>query len=134
MRHVDAPPLIIDAANICRDRTLSPRGLRTAWVRLEALVAAMHAAPIYYSLAHIVADGSVLVELDDTGRRTIRRLERDGRAEQHPFADERILELAFSPSSPYFGALIATLDQFDDFRRSYPEIARSGRRAVRWNP
>jgi hypothetical protein len=44
-----------------------------------------------------------------------------------------MVELAFSPSSDLFGALIATHDYLDDFRRQYPEIETASGRSVAWD-
>jgi len=51
--------------------------------------------------------------------------------EEVKFADERLLELAFSDNSPRQGAVIATMDSFVDFRRRYPELGTA--KAIVWS-
>jgi hypothetical protein len=128
----DAPPLILDVSNVCRDKDLEPVGTSASWSRLEALVSALEASEIEYLTIYYVADRSLHYSLDLAGQKAFRRLEREGVAEQRRFADERIVELAFGSTSDYRGALVATCDYFDEFRRSYPEIQPGSGRAVRW--
>lgn len=133
MEQPGAPVIIIDASNVCRDADLAPRGQVAAWARLEALIAELkRSGEVHFSSVYVVADRSLHYSLDRDGQQALRRLERDGKAEQRRFADERIVELAFSSTSQLQGALIATHDFFDDFRRTYPEIQSSPARAVGW--
>lgn len=132
MIRADAPPLLIDASNVCRDRRLAPRNTEASWSRLESLVTAVTTSAIPFSRVYVVADRSLHYALDRTGQLALRQMERAGDAEQRRFADERIVELAFSPSSELCGAVVVTQDYFDDFRRTYPEIELEAQRVVRW--
>lgn len=131
MRISTAPTLLIDASNICRDQSVRPVGATAAWERLEQLIDVIEQSPIEFSGVYLVADASLGFKLDERGRQALRSLEREGRAEQRQFADERLLDLAFSPQSDLCGALIVSHDFFDDFRRRYPEL--DAARAVGWN-
>lgn len=122
MRTPVAPAVLIDASNICRDPRVRPVGATAAWERLEQLTHALEQSSIEFSQMYVVADTSLKHKLAERGRQRLRALERDGRAEQRKFADERLLELAFSPQSALFGAIIVTCDYFDDFRRRYPDL------------
>lgn len=132
MKQLGAPVIIIDASNVCRDRDLAPLGVPASWARLEALLHALEGSPIVFSNAYVVADRTLHYALDSAGQQALRRMEKAGAAEQRRFADERIVELAYASTSHLRGALIATQDQFDDFRRSYEEITSTTGRAVRW--
>lgn len=70
--------------------------------------------------------------MDATGKAELRRHEQRGDLEVTSLADERLLRYAFDKGTKYFGALIASLDRFDDFRRRFPQIQGSKDRFVGW--
>jgi len=123
--------VLIDGSNVCRDKSISPKGADTAWERLDLILYTLRSALPTSSLLHVVADRSLYQRLDAHGKRCLRDLKNQGHLEEVKFADERLLELAFSDTSPYQGALIATMDRFVDFRRRYPEL--DATRAIVWS-
>ncbi len=125
------PGVLIDGSNICRDRSLAPMGIDASWARLESLLLALPRIPISFPSFHVVADRSLYHRLDDSGRQSLRLLEREGRLEQTKFADEKLVDLAFGDTSNRRGWVIATLDRLVDFRRRYPELDQAD--AVAWS-
>jgi hypothetical protein len=70
-----------------------------------------------------VADSSLSRRLDESGRASLRRWQRDGKAEEQRFADPRILELA----QQYPHAVVLTTDKFRDHRKDFPWLQGSDR-------
>lgn len=126
----DVAGVLIDGSNICRDVSISPRGADAAWERLELLLHSFGSAFSPSSL-YVVADRSLFPRLDARGKQCLKALRTQGRLEEVKFADERLLELAFSDDSPRQGAVIATMDRFVDFRRRYPEL--DAAKAIVWS-
>ena len=126
----DISGVLIDGSNVCRDRSISPRGADAAWERLEFFLHSLGNALPPSSL-YVVADRSLFPRLDARGKQCLKDLRGQGCLEEVKFADERLLELAFSDNSPRQGAVIATMDRFDDFRRRYPEL--DAAKAIAWS-
>ena len=123
--------VLLDGSNICRDTSIAPRGAVAAWERLELLLHSLEASTIQFSYAYVVADRSLYYKLDEHGQQNLREMRHQGKLEEVRFADERLLELAFSNVSDHKGATIATCDRFDDFRRRYPEL--DDAKAIAWS-
>jgi len=124
------PGVLVDGSNICRDRSITPKGTDASWARLESLLLALPQTLIAFPSFYVVADRSLYHRLDEPGRQSLRLLEREGRLEQAKFADEKLVDLAFSDTSNRRGWAIATLDRLVDFRRRYPELDHAD--AVAW--
>jgi hypothetical protein len=124
--------VLIDGSNICRDSTLAPGNTSASWKRLEQLIAAATNQISGISSFFVVVDRSLYPRLASTGKEKLRDLRRNGQLEESKFADERLLDLAFSETSPIASGVIATLDRFDDFRRRYPELETAD--AIAWKP
>lgn len=124
--------LLVDLSNICRDESVMGRADGAEWSAYETLVKAIRRSKIEFAKAHLIADASLVHLLDQPGRAEFRRLERRGDLEVSRLADERLLEYAFTPGSRFLGALIASMDRFDDFRRSYPQIQGNTDRFIGW--
>jgi hypothetical protein len=124
--------LLVDLSNICRDESVVGKPDAADWSAYERLVKAIQQSDIEFTNAHLIADASLLHLLDPRGRGEFRRLERSGHLEVSHLADEPLMEYAFTPGSQFYGALIASMDGFADFRRRYPEIQGNVDRFVGW--
>ncbi len=93
---------------------------------------AIRLSRITFTKAHLIADASLVHLLDPHGRAEFRRLERSGDLEVSHLADEPLMEYAFTPGSQFFGALIASMDGFADFRRRFPQIQGNTDRFIGW--
>lgn len=123
--------ILLDLSNLCRDGSLLTSGLAADHDLLAQFEAAIARSPWAGRSVYSVADRSLLGLVSDSGRRVLRDLDRADRLEFSAIADERILELAFGPDSRN-DALVASRDNFDDFRRTYPEIQGSTDRFIAW--
>ncbi|MBX7134341.1 MAG: FHA domain-containing protein [Fimbriimonadaceae bacterium] len=129
----EGPTLLVDLSNVCRDESISGTASgRASWRSYELLLQAVRDAGIKIGGVHLVADRNLRYLLDSRGVSEFDRAERAGRLEATPLADERLLEYAFGAESEFSGALVASMDRFDDFRRSYPEIQQNADRFVGW--
>jgi FHA domain len=124
--------LLVDLSNICRDESVSGKRDTAAWSAFERLVKAIRQFNIEFTKAHLIADASLVHLLDAHGRAEFRRLERSGGLEVSHLADEPLMAYAFTPGTEFFGALIASMDGFADFRRRYPQIQGSKDRFIGW--
>jgi hypothetical protein len=125
------PTIILDLSNLCRDGELLLSGMAADHGQLPRFEQAVAQSPYCDHSTYSVADRSLLGLVSPEGRRMLRELEQGGRLEFSSIADERILELAFGPQSRV-DTLVASKDNFDDFRRSYPEIQGSTDRFIEW--
>lgn len=133
MREPSAQSIAIDLSNLCRDHRLLRPGSRADLSLLDRFTDNLEAADLNESSVFCVADRSLIPLLSAGERRRLRKLDDLGQLEITSLADERLLELAFSDyASP--GTLIASMDNFDDFRRRYPEIQGSKDRFLEWYP
>ena len=118
----DGPDVLVDLSNVCRDKTFLQAGERASWKTFEAVVKAMHRAPIALGRVHSVADRSLFPLLDDYGRTQLNSFRRKGLLEVSALADERLIGYLFDGDSPFTPAAVLSRDMFDDFRRDYPQI------------
>ncbi len=132
-RSGSGPSVVVDLSNLCRDRRLLGAGVKADVLLLDYLVEALEASDVEFSEVHSVADRSLPPLLDAPGRRRLREMEQDGSLELSSIADERILEIAFGRQDDT-GVMVASMDYFDDFRRSYPAIQGSTDRFLGWDP
>jgi hypothetical protein len=129
----DGALVVVDLSNLCRDRRLLPTGIKAELGFLDLLIEALGQSEIGVSGLKPIADRSLPPLLDPAGRRRLREMERDGDVEFSSLADERLLELAFGQYAAR-GTLVASMDNFDDFRRTYPSIQGSTDRFIGWAP
>ena len=124
--------VIVDLSNLCRDVDLQIPGKGAAdHDLLAAFVAGLQTTEWRDHAVYLVADRSLLPLVSVEGRKRLKYLEQIGDLEFCSLADEQILEYAFGAGSDG-PALIASKDNFDDFRRLYPEIQGSTDRFLTW--
>ncbi len=134
MRRIgDGALVVVDLSNLCRDYRLLPAGIKAELGLLDLLIEALGQSEIGVSGLKPIADRSLPPLLDPAGRRRLREMERDGDVEFSSLADERLLDLAFGQYAEP-GTLVASMDNFDDFRRTYPSIQGSTDRFIGWEP
>ena len=121
MNQAGGPIVAVDLSNLCRDQRLLRPGTRADLVLIDQFLVGLERSDIRHRAVTWVADRSLIPLLSEEERRRLRDLEVTGELEISTLADERLLELAFSKYAEP-GTLIATMDNFDDFRRTYPEI------------
>lgn len=126
------PYLLVDLSNICRDESVVGKGDGADWNAYLRLLQAVRSSNIQFSRTLLIADASLRHHMDAAGRAELRRHEQRGDLEVTSLADERLLSYAFDKGTKYSGALIATLDRFDDFRRRFPQIQGNKDRFVGW--
>lgn len=125
--------VVVDLSNLCRDARLLPPGAKADETLLDRFSEALDGSDIAVRRLHCVADRSLMALLDPAGKRRLRDLEQSGSLEYSSIADERLLELAFHAHGDE-RALVASMDAFDDFRRTYPAIQGATDRFVGWEP
>jgi len=123
----------VDLSNLCRDQRFLRPGIRADLGLIDQFLSGLERSDIRHRAVIWVADRSLIPLLGQEERRRLRDLEVTGELEISTLADERLLELAFSEYADS-GTLIATMDNFDDFRRTYPEIQGSKDRFLAWSP
>lgn len=127
------PLVVVDLSNLCRDQRLLPTGSDADDRLLERFTDGLDASDIAFGDLRCIADRSLRPLLGPGGGRRLRHLEQSGTLEYSSIADERLLDLAFgSEAEPT--TLVASMDNFDDFRRAYPAIQGSTDRFVGWEP
>lgn len=125
--------VVVDLSNLCRDGRLLDPSIAADLSLLDRFTAALNELDLGAVAVHSVADRSLLPLLSPADRRRARALEHAGRLETSAVADERLLEMAFGhDAAPH--TLVASLDNFDDFRRMYPAIQGCTDRFVGWEP
>jgi hypothetical protein len=129
----DGALVVVDLSNLCRDYRLLPTGIKADLGLLDRLIEALEQSEVGVSGLKPIADRSLPPLLDPAGRRRLREMEQGGDVEFSSLADERLLELAFGQYAER-GTLVASLDNFDDFRRTYPSIQGSTDRFIGWEP
>ena len=123
--------VFVDLSNLCRDRRLLPAGVDADLSAPDRFSAAItHNPSMSIDRIHCVADSSLLPILPRSQRRLAREMEQSGDLDFSAVADERLLSLAFDDAT---SGLVASMDFFDDFRRSYPEIQGSSDKFIGWN-
>jgi hypothetical protein len=130
----DGVLVVVDLSNLCRDRRILPAGSKADLGVLDRLIDALEESELPVSRVKHIADRSLVPLVDSMARRRLREMERDGIVEFSSLADERLLELAFGGDYAEPGTLVASMDNFDDFRRSYPAIQGSTDRFLGWQP
>ena len=122
--------VVVDLSNLARDIRLLQPGMGADARLVDQFMDALRASGIA-ARAIWVADRSLPPLLDVSGKRRLRELERSGDLEYSSLADERILEIALGHDARP-GTFVASMDNFDDFRRSYPAIQGSTDRFIGW--
>jgi pSer/pThr/pTyr-binding forkhead associated (FHA) protein len=123
----------VDLSNLCRDQRLLRPGVEADDRLLDKFTAGLDDSDIAYGDVRCIADRSLPRLLDRGGVQRLRLMEQSGHLEYSAIADERILELAFgSEAAP--STLVASMDSFDDFRRTYPAIQGSTDGFIGWKP
>jgi len=131
---VDSGPLVVvDLSNLCRDQRLIPPGATADDSLLGGFTDALDDSDIPFGRLHCVADRSLPLLLGSPGKRCLRDMEQEGSLEYSAIADERLLELAFGTDAED-DTLVASMDHFDDYRRTFPAIQGSTDRFVGWEP
>ena len=125
-----APRVAVDASNLCRDRRFLSGSAEADVSLLDEFVIALERSEIVAGPPRFIADRSLAHIVGADGRRILRRMEEEGRLEFSSLADQKILDLMFGGP----GWLAASMDNFDDFRRTYPEIQGSRDRFIGWQP
>ncbi len=134
MSRLDNGPLVVvDLSNLCRDKRLLTPGVKADVALLDSFTESLEASDIPFGRLHCIADRSLLPRLGTAGKRRLREMEQAGSLEYSAIADERLLELAFGTDAAT-DTLVASMDYFDDYRRSYPAIQGSTDRFLGWEP
>lgn len=109
-----APELVVDVANVCRNRTLGHPNDVARWDRLLAVLDAWNRWELGFErpIVRLLVDASLRSVLSPDDRRDLRRAEADGFAEALDYADPRILDLAEAHDCS-----VLTNDQFVGHRR-----------------
>lgn len=123
--------VVVDLSNLCRDDRFLPSGVGADLRLLDQFLDAGLALGLGHVTALSIADRSILHLLSDTQRRQAKAMEKAGQLELTAVADERILDIAFG-SAGGDRTLVASLDNFDDFRRAFPIIQGSRDRFLGW--
>jgi hypothetical protein len=112
-----SPELVVDVANVCRNRTLGHSGDAARWDRLLAVLDAWNRWEYGFSrpVVRLVADTSLRSVLSSDDARELRRAEADGFAQVLDYADPVILDLAEA-----YDCSVLTNDQFVGHRRERP--------------
>ncbi len=127
------PAIHVDLSNLCRDRRLLADGVDADLSLLDRLTEALERSSIEFGSVVAVADRSLPPLLVPAERRRFQSMVNDDVIELSSLADERLLERAFDGPQVQL-ALVASMDNFDDFRRSYPMIQGSTDRFLGWEP
>ena len=127
------PLVVVDLSNLCRDHRIIAPGAKADDTALDRFTEALDASDIPAGRIHCVADRSLPPLLGPAGKRRLRDLEQAGSLEYSAIADERLLELAFGTNATT-DTLVASMDEFDDYRRTYPSIQGSTDRFLGWEP
>jgi len=125
--------VVVDLSNLCRDARFLPSGVDADLRLLDQLVGGTSTLGLGHVTTYSVADRSLVHLLPEPQRREVKAMERAGSLEFTRVADERILEIAFESDSGEL-ALVASLDNFDDFRRTFPIIQGNRDRFLKWDP
>ncbi len=129
----DGPLVVVDLSNLCRDRRLLAAGVKADDTLLDRFTESLDATDIPFGRLHCVADRSLPPLMEPSGKRRLREMEQAGSLEYSAIADERLLELAFGPLAAD-GTMVASMDSFDDYRRTHPSIQGSTDRFLGWEP
>lgn len=123
--------VVVDLSNLCRDDRFLPPGVGADLTLFDKFIDATSELSLGHVTALSIADRSLLHLLSDTQRRQAKAMEKARLLELTAIADERILDIAFGPASGD-RTLVASLDNFDDFRRAFPIIQGSRDRFLGW--
>jgi len=124
--------IALDLSNLCRDGRLLRRGQRADLELLDRFRAGAAVAGFDARDIVCVADDSLRHLLSGEQRSELARMERRGEVEFSAVADARLLEMAFGPRADA-GLLVASMDNFDDFRREIPAIQGCRDRFLGWD-
>lgn len=125
--------VVVDLSNLCRDRRLFPLVVTADLGLLDKLCEALKLSRLPVSRERHKADRNLSTLVDSAGRRRLRDMERAEGVEFSSLADERLPELAFGGSAEP-GTLLASMDNFDDFRPTVPAIQGSSDHFICWAP
>ena len=131
MNRPGGPLVAVDLSNLCRDQRLLRAGIQADLGLIDLFREGLTRSGIRHGSVVWIADRSLIPLLAPEERRRARELEASGELELSTLADERLLELALSEYAEP-GTLVASMDNFDDFRRSYPEIQGSTDQFLAW--
>ncbi len=132
-RSDDGLLVVVDLSNLCRDRRLLAAGVLADETIIDRFVEALESSDIAFGQFHCVADRSLPPLLGQSGKRRLREMEQEGTLEYSAIADEVLLDVAFAMNADA-STMVASMDNFDDFRRSYPSIQGSTDRFIGWEP
>jgi hypothetical protein len=125
--------VVCDLSNLARDRRIRNS---QAEADLDATMLFEDALQDFDESDHdvlYVADRNLRHLVPTSQRARFAALERSGQLEVRAVADERILDLAFGWDASA-STLVASMDCFDDFRRSFPALQGCTDRVVGWRP
>jgi len=125
--------VVVDLSNLCRDQRFVSARVKADETLIDRFAEALDASDIPFGRLHCVADRSLPPLLGSTGKRRLREMEQEGSLEFSAIADERLLDLAFGADAAV-DTLVASMDSFDDYRRTYPSIQGSVERFIGWEP
>jgi hypothetical protein len=128
---VGGPLVAIDLSNLCRDQRFLAPGVEADHRLLDRFIAGLERSDIAFGRVHCIADRSLAQLVGPTGSRQLRHMEQTGELEYSAVADERLLELAFGSGADE-DTMVASMDSFDDFRRSYTAIQGCTERFLGW--
>ena len=123
--------MLVDLSNLCRDQSLIRRPIDADLDLLDRFVTALENSEVEFGQVHCVADRSLRPLLGRSAAPRLRAMEQDGLLEYSAFADERLLAWAFGdPDSN--STMVASMDNFDDFRRTFNGIQGATDRFLGW--
>lgn len=127
LRPGGSPEIVVDLSNVCRDEDVPPTGrgatLRRFATVMRGLINEFGRPP--RGLA--IADRSLMRYLSPKERDVLRKMIRDGYAEEADGADGELLRIADET-----GARVVSMDLFRGHRRRYAWIQGSTDRFVGW--
>jgi hypothetical protein len=119
---------MVDVSNVCWSQRLPPQGRHTALLsRLDLVCEAWRRRSGEDAPLELVADASLLRNLQGQERQELRRLERAGDVRLVPYADPELLGLAQER-----GWSVISADRFVDHRREHPWISEQPDRFLAW--
>lgn len=127
----DDVELVVDLSNVCRSLLISDSSPEVSWERLLVALDAWNRWEFGFErpTVRLVADESLSSLLLPDDRRALRDAISDGYAEQHAYADPRILDLAEAQV-----CAVLSNDQFVGHRRDRPWLDGNARQFVKIVP
>ena len=123
--------VIVDMSNLCRDRRFLPAGRKADLWLLDRFIDSLRGVGLGGARLRAVADRSLVPLLSPGDRRGLASLQSGGVVELSALADKRTLEQAFGDAGDP-ATLVASMDNFDDFRRTYPVIQGDTEQFLGW--